>query len=70
MPTVRIAPFSRSAKWNYFLGSIIQKILLCISSFWVSEYKTYRAWEPWTHRREPLDEAPDSTFGILENYHC
>ena len=22
------------------------------------------------YRREPLDEAHDSTFGILENYHC
>ena len=21
-------------------------------------------------RREPLNEAHDSTFGILENYHC
>ena len=43
------------------------------------EIRLYRHWvKLWLgaeqvkilYRREPLNEAHDSTFGILENYHC
>ena len=52
---------------------------VCASALWFITIKNY-AWCAdirlqrrhtfFSHRREPLNEAHDSTFGILENYHC